>query len=127
MKKIKLFRFIVSGGIATGVNLVLIFILTEYVHLWYLLSATLAFFSAFLISFFLQKFWTFNDPSKDKIRRQAFLFLATIIIGVGVNDLVVYSLVEYVNVHYLVAQIIGAAFIACANFIIYQRFIFNCA
>ncbi len=122
---LKLVRFIISGLAATATNLLFAFILTEFFHLWYLLSVTIAFWAGFLISFFLQKFWTFRDHSKDKIRQQAFLFLVIIFAGVIINDALVYGFVEYIDLHYLTAQIIGSAFIAFVNFFVYQKLVFT--
>lgn len=118
-------RFMISGGTATLINILLVFVLTHYVRLWYLLSSILGFMGGFFISFFMQKFWTFQDASKDKMQRQAMLFLVAMGMGCGLNALLVYCFVEYLTLHYLTAQIISGIFIAVANYFAYKLFVFK--
>lgn len=121
----KLVRFVISGGIATSVNILLVFILTEYFNLWYLLGASTGFGVAFLISFILQKFWTFQDKSKEGIHKQAVIFFITVIAGIAVNAILVYLFVENLKFHYLLAQITSGVLIAIANYFAYQKLVFN--
>lgn len=122
---VKVGRFLVSGGFATGVNLGLLYTLTDWFGLWYLASAIVAFVVAFFISFTLQKFWTFEDRSQDGIHFQAGLFFAAALFNLGLNTLGLYLLVEYAGVHYLIAQIALSMVIAVENFFVYQRLIFR--
>lgn len=117
-------RFLVSGGTSTGVDLVLLYLFTEILGVWYLASATAAFMLAFFVSFTLQKFWTFQDYSRD-VPGQASAYLVIAICNLGLNTALVYALVEYTHIHYLVAQIMVSIGIACESFFLYRRFIFH--
>lgn len=121
---LRLIRFIVSGGIATGVNLGCIFILTHYAGLWYLYSSVIAFGLAFGISFALQKLWTFQDRSSEHVHTQAMLFLGIILLGLGLNTAILYALVEFIGIHYLAGQLISGCFIAVFNFFSYKHIVF---
>lgn len=121
----KIGRFLLSGGLSTSVNLFLLYSLTEWIGIWYLFSAIIAFVIAFFISFTLQKFWTFKDVSRERIHFQAGLFLLIALVNLGVNTACLYYLVEQAQLHYLIAQIVVSAFIAVANYFIYQRIIFR--
>jgi putative flippase GtrA len=121
----KLLRFVISGGSATCVNILLLYVLTEHVHLWYLLSSIVAFLSAFLISFFLQKFWTFEDPAKDRMHTQFMQFLITMLAGLAFNTFLMYICVEYAHFPYILGQVLAGIVIAILNFIVYQKLIFK--
>jgi|SRR3989344_4726213 len=121
----KIIRFLIAGTLATGTNLGVLYILTDWFELWYLLSAVLSFIVAFFISFTLQKFWTFGDRSREAVPVQAGAFLVVALVGLGINTLGLYGLVDYIGLHYLMAQIIMSVFIAAANFFMYQFVIFK--
>jgi len=124
-KHTKVMRFIIAGGTATAVNFFLLYLFTDLIHVWYLYSSILAFFGSFVVSFGLQKFWTFRDRSRDDLHKQALLYLLTIFCGLGINTLIIYSLVEYASLHYLVGQFVGSAAVAVLNYFIYAHFIFE--
>lgn len=121
----RLARFIISGGTATAINLGVIFLLTHVLGLWYLTSSVIAFMVAFFVSFTLQKFWTFEDASRSRLRSQASLYLIVILIGLGINTTLIYTLVEYAQLHYLVAQLISGVLIAVMNYFSYKHLVFR--
>lgn len=120
-------KYFISGCTAAFVDLLLLYILTEYVFSkkYYWISVTLAFIIAFFVSFFMQKFWTFKDRSLDKINGQLAFYMIIAFFGLGVNLLMVMFLVENFEIWYLYSQIIAGAVIACLNFILYNRFVFR--
>lgn len=125
IKYFKIARYITAGGLATAVNLATVYALTEWLSIYYLLSSAAAFGLGLLISFVLQKFWTFEDHSRQLIHRQALSFSLTALAGLSLNATLVYSLVHYFGQHYLLAQIFSGIIIATINFFIYQRLIFR--
>ena len=89
-------KYIISGGTAAFVDLALLYALTDIFGVYYLLSAGMAFFVAFFISFYLQKFWTFRDNSNKQIYQQMFLYLFVGIVNLGINTAGMYILVEHI-------------------------------
>lgn len=121
----KILKFLISGSAAAGTNLFILYAITEWFGIWYLLSSVISFVIAFFVSFTLQKFWTFKDNSTDKIHKQATIYFGYALLGVIVNTIFVYTLVELLGAHYFVAQFISSGLIAVANFFVYRYFIFN--
>lgn len=121
----KVVRFLISGGTATLTNLILLYVLTDFVRLWYVVSAIVAFVVAFFVSFILQKFWTFRDLSQENIHRQAVIYFLAALFNLCLNTVLLYVLVEYFGVHYMIAQFFVSAAIAIENYFIYQCLIFN--
>jgi len=118
-------KYIISGGLAGGTDLILLFVFTDIFGIWYLSSAVLAFVVAFFVSFFLQKFWTFRDNNREKMFGQMKLYLIVCVINLVVNTAGMYILVDKVKIMYILAQIIMSGFIAISSFIIYRFFIFK--
>ena len=119
------FKYVVSGGSSACANIGVLYLLTEYAHVHYLLSAVLAFIVAFFISFFLQKFWTFKDTRKEMMHRQMAWYLVLSLLNLLVNTLLIYILVEYVHLWYVAAAVVSGALLAISNFFVYKHVIFT--
>lgn len=124
-KNKKIFKFLIAGGIATAVDLLLLFFFTDILGIWYLLSATISYSLAFIVSFGLQKFWTFRDLSTDKIKKQFFYYLLMTFITLFLNLFFLYILVEFFKVYYLLARFIIGLFLALNRFLINNFLIFK--
>lgn len=118
-------KYIISGGTAAFVDLALLYILTDILGIWYLLSASLAFVVAYFVSFYLQKFWTFRDNSRERIVRQMSLYFIVGVSNLGINAGGMYILVDKLNVMYMLAQVIMGGLIAIGSFLIYKFIIFR--
>lgn len=124
-KNRQIIRYIISGGTAALVNLVLLYVLTDVFKIWYLFSSTLAFAVAFFVSFYLQKFWTFRDKGKEKIYQQVGFYFIIAIANLGLNAALMYLSVDILKIWYLLAQILVSGIIAVESFLIYKFLIFN--
>jgi putative flippase GtrA len=116
----RVLRFIVSGGLAAVVNIAMLYILTEYAGIWYVISAALAFITAFFVSFALQKYWAFRNRRMQGTQTQLMLHLLTAVINLCLNVLLIYVIVEYAGVWYILAQIIAAIVIAFESFFAFR-------
>ena len=121
----RVWRYLAAGGSAAVVDLGLLYAFTEWFGLHYLLSAVLAFIAAFCVSFFLQKFWTFQDHSVERVHAQVVLYFVIAVGNLGLNTLLMYFFVEQLHFWYFSAQIIVGALIACGSFFIARNFVFN--
>ena len=118
-------KFILSGGTAAFVQLGLLYVLTDFAGLWYLASSTLAFIVALFIAFNLHKFWTFEDNQLAGVNKQVFWYLALAIFNLGLNGLLMFVMVDFLNLWYMFAQIITGAIVAFWSFMIQRKFIFG--
>ena len=121
----KILKYLISGGSAAIINLGILFVLTNYFAVWYLASSGMAFICAFMVSFSLQKFWTFGDASLHLIKKQLVMYLGAAVLNLGLNTLLMYGLVEHLGLHYIFAQIITSGIIAIGSFFVYQYLIFK--
>lgn len=120
LKQSKFLRYIVSGGTATFVHFIVLYLLTEYLQFWYVLSTAYAYLCGFCVSFVLQKWWTFKERTVAFIRRQASLHLLVVIFGSLLNAGILYVLVEFFDTWYIAGQVLASGLIAIANFFFYR-------
>ena len=125
LKYKQIIKYLITGGTAASADLVLLYILTDILGVWYLISASLAFAIAFFVSFFLQKFWTFRDGDKEIMYQQMGVYLAVALSNLALNAALMYALVDGFKVWYMLAQIMASGLIACESYFIYKLLIFN--
>jgi len=118
-------RFLVSGCIAASVDFSLLFCLTHYLGIHYLLSSGLAFVAAASVGFTLQKFWTFRDASLSRVHRQAIQYLGLGVANLGINTAFMFILVDKLQLWYMFSQVIVCGILAVNNFFLYNICIFK--
>lgn len=90
----------------------------------YLAGSVTALFVAMLVGFILQKYWTFQDRSSERMHIQFALYAALALGNLAVNTLIVFLLVEHAGAYYLIAQTVGAGAVALTSYFIYRFYIF---
>ncbi len=120
-----IFKYGFAGGLATAVDLVALYIFHELWGLSIIVATTAAFLVAFLISFSLQKYWTFRDKSQDRLAGQLTIYLANGLIGLYLNGFLMHILVENFGLWYLGSQILVNLLIAVQNYLVYRFIVFK--
>lgn len=121
----KLVKYIISGGTAAVTDLAFLYLFTSILHVWYLISAVVAFIISFAVSFTLQKFWTFNDQSIKGVKSQVLIYFTIAVVNLGINTLLMYAFVDILKMYYFTAQILAGALVALQSYFIYQKFVFR--
>ncbi|MFH0955625.1 MAG: GtrA family protein [Candidatus Falkowbacteria bacterium] len=125
LKYKQVIKYLIAGGTAAFTDLSLLYILTDILGIWYLISACLAFAVAFFVSFFLQKFWTFRDADKEIMYKQMGVYLAVALANLALNGALMYVFVDGFKIWYMLAQFIISGLIATESYLVYKIFIFN--
>lgn len=118
-------KFVISGALATIVNLFFLFIFFSILDIQIIYASSMSWLLAILISFNLQKYWTFRSFSFKKMSSQVILYLLIAILSLILNARWMYLLVEGLNINYLLAQIIVLFVLAILNYIVYKFIIFK--
>ncbi len=118
-------RYFFVGGFAFVVDFGLLYILTEYAGLHYLLSATLSFIAGLLVNYIISCLWVFNG-SKFKNRLVEFLFFAAIgVVGLALNDALIWLFTDCIGTHYMFSKIVAAAMVYLWNFFARKYLVFR--
>ena len=118
-------RFLIAGGFVFALNLGLLYAFTDILHIHYLISTVLAFVITFMASFLLQKIWTFEDRTHDRLHFQIPVFLGMQLANIILNTSLMYVFVEYLHLWYLLSQAIISFAIAVGIFFINKFYIFK--
>lgn len=114
---IQLFRYVFVGGFAFIVDYCLLFLLTESLGIYYILSATISFIAGLIINYIISTQWIFK---KSRLSNTAIEFIVYGIIGVIgllLNDLILYLFTDIMHNHYMISKLIAAALVMGWNFV----------
>ncbi len=116
--KYQFIRFSCSGSIATLVDITGLYILTEYLGVWYLISSVFSFLIGSLTHFTISRYWVFQNQEKTFWRQYRSFFLIHLG-GLTINTVGLYVLVEYAHIYYIIAKlmvvVLGVAWTFLAN------------
>lgn len=118
----QIFKFGIVGVIATIIDYLLLYILTEYLNIYYLISSTISFSISLIVNYILSIKWVFNVKKKQTFK-EVFLFVFLSIVGLIINEIILYIGVHLLNIYYMICKI-GVTFIVMTyNFITRKLFI----
>jgi len=122
---IQFFRYLFVGGTAFVVDYGLLYVLTEYAGLHYLLSATISFIAGLVVNYLLSTWWIFRK-SKLQNKWAEFLVFAIIgVVGLLLNNLFMYVFTDLFHIHYMVSKLITTALVMIWNFAGRKYILFN--
>lgn len=121
LNQYRILRFLITGSSGAAINMVLLFIFTEFFGWWYLLSATVAFLLSIVFGFSMHKLWTFKDPSTDWISGQFSIYFGLMLFNLMANAAILYTLVERFDLWYILGQAITSLIIAVWSFFVYRK------
>jgi len=108
-------RFLKFGLVGLSgvlVNEGLLWLLTENLGLYYLLSAAIAVETAIITNFILNDIWTFRDrrtPGNRSLLGRGLKFNLVSLGGLGINIAILWTVTEVVGISYLISNLIGIA------------------
>jgi len=117
-------KFFIAGCFAGATDLVFLFIFHGILKWGIVVSTSAAFVLSFLVSFTLQKFWTFRNYNKGMVGQLA-LYIFNAFIGLNINGFLMHLLVNRYHIWYILSQIAVNLFLGFCNFIIYKFVIFR--
>lgn len=121
----KIIRFLISGGTAAVLNLAILYICTDFLHVWYVYSTLIAFLCGLVVSFSMQKFWAFRHENMERLHVQFLLYTALQLLNLAIDTAGIYFLVQYAGLWYIFAQILLLAIIAIWTFFVFNRVLFR--
>ena len=108
----EMLRFIFVGGACFLFDYGLLYVLTAYAGLYYLVSV--------FLNYWLCLVCVFRGANAQS-RRAKMLFFGSSIAGLGLNQLLMWSLVDLAHIHYMIAKPVAAGIVMLWNYVLKRR------
>jgi len=125
MKKLfaQLMKFGVVGFIAFLIDYGLLAFCTEILHINYLVSATIGFTVSVVFNYLASMRYVFTHKDGMSRRREFIIFVVLSVIGLAINNIILWAGVELLHVHYLIVKIFATAVVMIWNFVTRKIFL----
>ena len=119
MKKLfqQIARFGVIGVLAFAIDYGFLYAFTEWLGIHYLISSVLSFSISVIFNYIASVLWVFDVKQETSKTRNFILFIVFSVIGLGINQLVMWLGVESLGLHYMLVKIFAAAVVMVWNFV----------
>ncbi len=114
---IQLFRYTFVGGVAFIADFGSLYLLTDLAGLYYLFSAALAFLIGLIINYVLSILWVFKSRSVKNKSIEFMIFAIIGVVGLGMNEIIIWFSTERINIYYLHSKLISTAIVYFWNFL----------
>lgn len=120
----QIFKFGIVGGIAFIIDYALLYICTEYLNIYVLYSSIISFTISVIFNYIMSIKWVFDVKHKQTYKEFT-MFIILSIIGLGINQLIMYLGIEKLNIYYMLVKIASTGIVMVYNFITRKIFIEN--
>ncbi len=118
----QILKFGLVGGTAFAIDYVLLYFCTEFLHIHYLISSIISFTVSVIFNYILSIKWVFDVKKKQDVK-DFVIFIILSVIGLGINSLIMYVMVEKFGVYYMFSKIVSTAVVMVYNFITRKIFV----
>lgn len=121
----KIIKFGLVGASGIVVNTAILYGLTEYLGLYYMISSVFAIEAAIITNFILNDTWTFDGANKSHMEKRWKRFVSFQVVsvcGVIINLAVLFALTEFAGIYYIVSNIAGIFIAFIWNFLVNRHF-----
>ncbi|WP_370760102.1 GtrA family protein [Faecalibacillus intestinalis] len=125
MKKLinQLLKFGLVGGIAFLIDYGLLFICTEWFGIYYFISSIISFSVSVIFNYIASVLWVFEVDQEKSKTKNFIIFITLSIVGLGINQIIMYYGVEVLNLYYMLIKLIATFIVMVFNFITRKMFL----
>lgn len=120
----EMLRFAVSGGAGFVVDYGIMVALKELLGVNYLWASGISFTVSVVVNYLICVFWVFKG-AKNTGGRATFSFIASSVVGLGLNQLIMWVMVDILQVYYMLAKIVATGLVMVWNYIMKRRALYG--
>jgi putative flippase GtrA len=125
MKKLigQIMKFGVVGFLCFFIDYFVLFAVTEFLGINYLISSAISFSVSVIFNYILSTKFVFDTKEDANKTHEFILFVILSIVGLGINQVIMWFAVEILTIHYMFAKVIATAIVMVYNFISRKMFL----
>lgn len=118
-------RVLFTSIVALAIDLGVLLLLTEIFTIHYLISSTISFLLGLMTNYELSIHWAFKERTVTNPKKELLLFCLVGVIGLGLNQLLLWLLTDRASFHYLFSKGISVLFVFCWNYGVRKFLLFS--
>ena len=119
----QILRFLFVGGTAFIIDFGVLWFLTEHLSLPYLISNCISFTFSVIYNYIMSVCWVFETQQTRNKATELFVFVILSVIGLGINQGIMWISVELLSINYLLSKIFATIIVMVFNFITRKKFL----
>jgi putative flippase GtrA len=119
---LQFFRYLICGGIATLTDISILFVLTHFLHINYLIAAAGAFLTGTTVNYSLNIILVFKSSGETK--KEFPLFALIGIGGLVWTEIILWIMVGKMKVYVMIAKMVAIVLVLNWNFFMRKKFVF---
>lgn len=104
---VQLFRYGVVVAVAFPIDFGLLYVFTEKLHIYYLVSVVLSFTISMLVNFGLSILWVFKARTQRALWKEIVVFFVIGFVGLGLTAFIVWLLTSVLGIYYLLSKLLA--------------------
>ena len=122
---IQIIKFIMVGGSATILDWLLYYVLYNYLNVSPLIANVLSYSISTIYNYFMSVKCVFNVNDKYSKKKAFTIFIILSLIGLLLSELLIYIMIDKLNMNKMLSKIISTILVMIFNFITKKRFLEN--
>jgi len=115
-KIVEFIKFSFLGFFGVFIGFCVLFTLTNFFGIWYIFSSLAGEIANYFISFYVHKFWTFQDKERERTKRELAWYFLVIVSYFLVNTSLMYLLTDIIRIQYLWSKLILIPILSLPNY-----------
>ena len=120
---VQIFNFAIVGVIATLIDFVFLYLFKEVCHFPVVVANSLSFAISVIYNYFASLTFVFDVDKSKSQGRNFVIFMVCSIIGLVLNDLIVWVITDICHIYYMVSKVIATVFVMIFNFVTRKKFL----
>lgn len=116
-------KYFVVGGFCTIIDIYLLFTLTNFFGLNYVISSIISFMSGTILNYYLCTLWIFKVRIIENRYHEFTYYLIITGIALGINTLIIWGFTEILGLYFIFSKIFATIFTYCWNFLARKYFL----
>lgn len=119
----KVIRYLFTGGVSYLIELVLLVLFTQGLHIWYLYSNIISSVISLFVAYVINNYWTFQSK---KIRMKKIVLLLVIhICNMAIGSALLYMFTTLLGIFYVLSKILTTCMSCVWNYFISKHIIYK--
>jgi len=122
---VEFMRYIIVSVVSLAADFGLLYLLTSVVGIHYLISAVFSYLAGLIVNYVLSTYWVFAKRRLSNRAAEFSVFALIGVIGLGVNELLMWLFTSVLLLHYMVSRIFSAGIGYVWKYIVRKYYLFR--